>query len=480
MLQNFMEFVVPGDLHDSADRQRRVRVLGVMAAVVALISGARAVIFPASGSAVGTLPLLASSAVSAVVVLGVRRRWSPTITGNLMGAVLFSTCLITSIYRGGVGATVLLGIGAVPLLMTFVISWRAGLGWLVTVLSAVLALAAAQSGGGLPANHSAGDALLLDLTATMAITVVLFSLGLAFEWARDAAVSDRERAERDRRVAEEDARLLRADRMSSIGLLAAGVGHEINNPLTAAMLNLEALEGDPTHEERGDLISEALEGVRHIQTIVQDLMAFSRVDPSEPQAFPVERAVQAALSLTRNERRHQSALVTDLQPVPLVMGDESRLVQVFVNLLLNGVHAVRGREGASITVRLRAEGGSVVAEVEDNGVGMGPRDQAQLFQPFFTTKPRGEGTGLGLSVSLSIVREMGGDILVESAPGEGATFRVVLPQARAAPAGLAGGGASGGGARPPSADPPRGRRASGRPLAAARAATARGAHRGLG
>jgi PAS domain S-box-containing protein len=236
------------------------------------------------------------------------------------------------------------------------------------------------------------------------------------------------------------ARLQMADRLASVGTLGAGVAHEINNPLAYMLVNLhlvaeglERLRGSAvTHdvEPLHQVVRETVEGAERIASIVRDLKTFAR-GQQEDRLGPVEvsKAVELACKMADNVIKHRARLVTQFEPVPSVQGNESRLCQVFLNLLLNAAHAIPegDAEEHEIRVVIREGGaGDVVVEVRDTGSGMSPEVQARIFDPFFTTKPVGEGTGLGLSICHGIIDSMGGRIAVESTLGKGSTFRVSL------------------------------------------------------
>jgi PAS domain S-box-containing protein len=240
-------------------------------------------------------------------------------------------------------------------------------------------------------------------------------------------------------------RLVMADRLASVGTLGAGVAHEINNPLAYMLVNLhlirvglERLEAVAPPGAIGSLqqlVQETTEGAERIASIVKDLKTFARGE-QESRLGPVDvrRAVELACKMADNMLRHRARLVLDFDTVPPVEANESRLCQVFLNLLLNAAQAIPEGEPAEkheVAVRLRAQGpGQVLVEVRDSGVGMTPEVLSRVFDPFFTTKSVGEGTGLGLSICHGIVDSMGGSISVESVPGRGSTFRVVLRAAR--------------------------------------------------
>jgi signal transduction histidine kinase len=238
------------------------------------------------------------------------------------------------------------------------------------------------------------------------------------------------------------ARLLLADRLASVGTLAAGVAHEINNPLAFVLSNLGFLEedfrrlrgalpGEQLHELE-QILRETREGADRVRHIVHDLRTLSRDEGEELSIVDVCGVVESSVGLVRNELRHRARVVKDLEPVPLVWASEGRLGQVLLNLLINAAHALpTGHPDRNeVRVRVRAIADHVVIEVVDTGEGIAPEIRDRIFDPFFTTKPVGTGTGLGLSICHGIVTSLGGEISVESEVGRGSTFRLSLPAAR--------------------------------------------------
>ncbi len=242
-------------------------------------------------------------------------------------------------------------------------------------------------------------------------------------------------------------RLEIADRMASIGTLATGVAHELNNPLAYVLGNIAfslerlgalARAGGDCGEARGEVLREcvgALEdarsGAERMRDIVADMKLFSRAEQDARAPVQVGAALRAALSLADHEIRHRARIVLELAPVPPVLANESRLSQVFLNLLVNAAQAIpEGQADRNeIRVTVRDAGGKVEIAVRDTGCGIATEHRKRLFDPFFTTKPIGIGTGLGLSICHGIVTALGGEIDVESEVGRGSTFHVTLPVA---------------------------------------------------
>ncbi|HXU61845.1 MAG TPA: response regulator [Polyangia bacterium] len=251
--------------------------------------------------------------------------------------------------------------------------------------------------------------------------------------------------------------LLISERMASMGTLAAGVAHEINNPLSVVTGNLHVLRGEledlsrlvtdaetagnstalpaevrPRLAALHEAVRDAEEASERVRSIVQDLRVFSRPEDDRREALDIHRVLESSLRMARNELRPRARVVLKFGTVPLVEGNDGRLGQVFLNLIVNAAHAIpEGRVGQNaITIQTRGEGSMVVVEISDTGSGIAPEVLPRIFDAFFTTKPIGVGTGLGLAICHRLVTAMNGRIEVESRVGEGTTFRVWLPRAR--------------------------------------------------
>lgn len=267
---------------------------------------------------------------------------------------------------------------------------------------------------------------------------------------RDGGVSGAVAVLRD--VTEEKAtqtRLLVADRMASVGMLAAGVAHEINNPLAAVVANLElastalrevlAQPGAPVQlREVAKMLDEANEAGARVRGIVTDLRVFSRSEADSMSAVNIHEVLSSVLRLAKNELRHRAEVVLDYaDDVSFVEGNESRLGQVFLNLVMNAVQALPTGQAEQHEIRIRTRAlpnAQVLITVADTGEGISAEAMNRLFVPFFTTKGVGIGTGLGLSICQRLVTACGGEIRAESRPGEGAAFHVTLRAAAAPPA----------------------------------------------
>ena len=234
-------------------------------------------------------------------------------------------------------------------------------------------------------------------------------------------------------------RLSRKEHLITTGTLASGVGHEINNPLTYILANIEfATEelraiagGSPSGRltELVTVLSEAREGVERVRKIVRGLRALAR-EESVPIPTEIDAAVDIAINMSAHELRHKAKVIKKMEAAVAVLADESRLTQLLINLLVNAAQAFRAENVNTnrVTVASAQEAdGRVAITVSDNGPGMAAAVLQRIFDPFFTTKPVGEGTGLGLSICRSIVTALDGEIDAESTVGQGTTVRVRLP-----------------------------------------------------
>jgi PAS domain S-box-containing protein len=261
---------------------------------------------------------------------------------------------------------------------------------------------------------------------------------------------------------EKDILLLHQDKMSSIGQLAAGVAHEINNPMAFIASNLVTLKGyvdslsqfhrlfqgllekngtvqellvldEATRkldiafilDDISPLIAESSEGATRVKQIVHDLNGFARTDDSNFELADLNECVRSTVNIVRNEIKYVADLDLQLGEIPQISCSSNQLSQVIINLLVNAAHSISSH--GSITVITRQVDDTVVLSVRDTGKGMTEEVRKRIFEPFFTTKEVGKGTGLGLSISYSIIKKYGGEILVESEPGTGTTFTITLP-----------------------------------------------------
>ncbi len=229
-----------------------------------------------------------------------------------------------------------------------------------------------------------------------------------------------------------------AERLSALGTLSAGVAHEVNNPLAVVLANLNfALGSDGiTDPEVKEALGEAHDAAKRVAHIVRELQAFARPQAEQLLAIDPRTTLSSALSFTRTHWRRVCGVVLELGALPPVLAAPTRLSQVFVNLIINAVHAMEEHGTGPHTLTLTTgtnERGEAVLTVSDTGPGIPEELRLRVFEPFFTTKPRGRGTGLGLAVSRNILESFGGKLSIATGPGgRGTSFSIVLPATVAA------------------------------------------------
>jgi two-component system NtrC family sensor kinase len=229
--------------------------------------------------------------------------------------------------------------------------------------------------------------------------------------------------------------LVQSHKLSAIGTLTAGVAHELNNPINNITLTAEVLREDYTtlsDDDRLDMVNDLVSQAGRAQLIVRNLLDFARESEITTERLDVAELLRQTAALATNQIKLSGAKIALDVPGNLraIRGDKHSLSQVFLNLLLNALDAVGKGGHVRLTAANAREPGYIRVQVIDDGHGIPPHILPNIFDPFFTTKSRGKGSGLGLSVSLGIVQQHGGDILVESTPGSGTTFTVVLPAAQ--------------------------------------------------
>lgn len=280
------------------------------------------------------------------------------------------------------------------------------------------------------------------------------------EWLR---VQDKEQKSLINRLQEAQNQLLQSEKMASIGQLAAGIAHEINNPIGFVNSNIGSLQNylanlfqliehyegliqeaatveqkhqrmqlirkaadfDFLKDDIADLIRESMDGLKRVKDIVQSLKDFSHTGASDWQEADIHRGIESTLNIVYNEIKYKAEVVRQFGQIPLVRCAISQINQVVMNLLVNASHAV-GKQGR-ITISTDCHDGWVRIAVQDNGVGIAQENLNRIFEPFFTTKPIGQGTGLGLSLSYGIIKKHRGRIEVKSEPGKGTLFEIFLP-----------------------------------------------------
>jgi signal transduction histidine kinase len=276
--------------------------------------------------------------------------------------------------------------------------------------------------------------------------------------------------EATRKLEHQQVQLIQSEKMASLGQMAAGIAHEINNPMSYISSNLNTLcdytqvllglqqlyqeleeavvagvlqrveqvreriqalrrqeAVDSIVSDMQEVLEDSLEGTRRVDEIIQGLKMFARPDSGPPQLADVNKLLESTLKLVRNQLKYKCEVLCHFGSLPPLPCHSTQISQVFTNLLVNAAQAIE--EWGEIHITSRQEGAEAVVEISDTGAGMTPETLARLFTPFFTTKPPGKGTGLGLSICYSIINRHQGRIEVRSEPGKGSTFTIRLPVA---------------------------------------------------
>lgn len=229
-------------------------------------------------------------------------------------------------------------------------------------------------------------------------------------------------------IRHEQSKLIQAEKLSSIGYLAAGVAHEINNPLSGVMACLKALEKNQLNAPRRDAyFATARDGLERIETIVKGLVDYAEQRLPAPASLPAEAVYAACEPLVASYARERGVRFrSEIPPGTEVFADRPQLVQAAMNVVVNAISV--SEPDTEVVMDAVTEARRVALRVRDQGPGMDEQLILRACDPFFSTKPEGEGTGLGLSVTLSIVEAHGGELTFDSTPGKGTTVALWLPK----------------------------------------------------
>ncbi|MEE2702560.1 MAG: ATP-binding protein [Myxococcota bacterium] len=427
-----------------AEEQRRLRVL----TIVTLAILAMGPFFIYQYASMG-IPSVSIAVVATMGAAGLNLAWARRGAGSRAGgwvatALFFALLIFSNWNSGGFYDPNFGWFYFFPILAALLVDARAG--WTFTgIIAATIAFfwIAPQYGieipNNIPAEHHAEQSLANRLSAILAIGIVLAAISSHERFSRALLQRSNKslQGEIERRAATQE-RLIRTERAASVGGLAAGLAHEINNPLTYVIGNLDLLQEqlrtgtarDPAVRDRELLFlaSEALEGSQRVASLVQDLSTFSHIDDASVGPVDLAVAIEHSVRLVANEIRHRATFDVDCEPGLRVLGSEGQVQQVLVNLLVNAAHSIEpgSVEQNRIRVSARPRYQRILIEVSDTGCGINPETLGRIFEPFFTTKASGSGTGMGLSITRNVLDVMGGSITVESSLGIGSTFSVWL------------------------------------------------------
>jgi C4-dicarboxylate-specific signal transduction histidine kinase len=261
------------------------------------------------------------------------------------------------------------------------------------------------------------------------------NLLITSKFERDLAHSNNELSQALERLQENEEELVRAEKLSSLGRMSAGIVHEINNPLNYAKTSVHILKTftdmipAEEREDYADTLVDLDDGVQRVINIISDLRAFTRGDETTRTLLSLNTVLENTRRLLSNDLSTINFSCEIPEELELV-GNDNQLCQAFVNFIQNALRATEGRDDPTIKISAEASPGEgILVEIQDNGVGITPEAKAKIFDPFFTTRDVGEGMGLGLSLTLRIIEEHGGKIHVESEPDQGAKFTIYFPPA---------------------------------------------------
>ncbi|MBM4391854.1 MAG: HAMP domain-containing histidine kinase [Deltaproteobacteria bacterium] len=284
---------------------------------------------------------------------------------------------------------------------------------------ATQAIAGGKFGTPVPADAPAELAELAEHLNLMSEALAAYRARTAEQLASLATANDDLRRTQDA--------LVRSEKLASVGRLAAGLAHELGNPLAAVRGYVEILAGNPAHRDAGDIAHRAQVEVERMHSLLRNLLDFARADETEPGDVDLVQVIEEGANTVRHQVSFRGVeLSLGADPVPHVRGEVTKLHQVLVNLLLNAADAGARR----IEMGARVDGNDVLLSVVDDGEGIDPAHLSRLFEPFFTTRPPGRGTGLGLAIAHRVVEQHGGRIEVQSERGRGSCFTLRLPASR--------------------------------------------------
>ena len=430
--------VPPGML--APEHRRRIQVITMVTGLILMVGLPFVVQYWAIGMATMSLAVALTMVVGVINVWVLRRTHHADAAGIAGTAALFLLLVASNLHSGGFYDPNFGWLYVIPMVAALTVNARAGWAYAAVVLLTTGAFWWASELGieipdEVPADQHAIQSLLNRGSAVLTIAVVLAALAAREQFTAQLLRRANEGLMAEmRQAAHMEARLVQSERLASMGSLAAGMAHEINNPLTWMIGNLTLVERelpqlDAAHASQlRPLVDDALDGAVRVARIVKDLRGFTRAH-DDVRAVPARQVVDRALQLTAAELKHRATVETEVPADLVLRTNEARTVQVFVNLLTNAAHAIEAgdRDDNQVRVRARADQDDVLIEVSDTGCGMSRQTLRRAFEPLYTTKDVGVGTGLGLYVSRNILASLGGRLEIKSSLGEGTTVCVWLP-----------------------------------------------------
>jgi len=428
-----------------AEESRRLRLLNVVTLLFVAIGTVFVYRYYRLGLPEISIATLASMLSGGLVLVWVRRGGSSLTGGMLIASALFLLIMYASFFLGGVQGPAFDWFYVVPILGALLVNARVGgfFTGLVLLAAGFLWLAPTygiQVPNKMPFEFREEEIISNRLSAVLAIGVLLGALAAQQRHSRGILerVNNELNYEMNQRT-EMQARVVRTERAASMGSLAAGMAHEINNPLTYVIGNLELVKAYLAKELKSSLpgvkieteamLSEALDGAYRVAGLVRDLKTFTHASDEEMNSVDLAEILDRAVKMVGHEVKHRAQLEIDCPEDIKVLGNSGRVLQVVINLLTNAAHSIEPGSVQNNWIRLSAtlDDGRVLFKVVDTGSGIDPSRVERIFEPFFTTKAVGYGMGMGLSITRNILQSMGGAIDLEYSSPRGTAFVVAFP-----------------------------------------------------
>lgn len=375
---------------------------------------------------------LGQATVLAAFAFALRKfgRLRPLIHASI--TAIYLSLIVIALVSAGAGFTLPgVALALMPLCATLLSGSYAGAVWTAFSCAANAALALLAATGRIP-YHKPSEGLFPEHLTLFMLTLLMYFIATLYEFRKAESLEQMEALERERLAANAKTKLVEAERLAALGQIAAMAAHEINNPLSYVLNSLEHVQAwlykaDPPAQVT-EAVHDTLDGVHRIRRIVDDLRDYARPNEDEGAVADVHRAIVTALKTAEGHTRPRARVTTELDDVPPVFSNHGRLVQVVLNFIVNAAQAIPEGRAAQNEITVRAferPGGKVCVEVLDTGPGIRDSIIEHVREPFFTTKSRGEGSGLGLALSDHILQRCGGSLEIESSP-RGAVVRAVL------------------------------------------------------
>lgn len=427
-----LDWFIPETLRESQEEFFRARVAVGVAWLTFSLFASLAVVRAADGKWSRMGINLAQAAILAGFPFALRKFGRLHLMVQASISAIYLSLVIVSLAAAGGGFTLPgVAMALMPLCATLLSGMYAGAVWTVLSCAANAALGFLVVVGRLP-YHRPLEGLFAEHITLLALTLLMYLMGSLYELRKEESLEQVEALEHERLAADAKAKLVEAERLGALGQIAAMAAHEINNPLSYVMNSMEHVQGFLRNADAPAPVTEAvqdtLDGVHRIRRIVDDLRDYAGANEDQTAVADVHRAIVTALKTAEGHTRPRARVTTALDDVPPVFANHGRLVQVVLNFIVNAAQAIPEGRAAQNEIAVRAferPDGKVCIEVSDTGPGIRDSIIDRVREPFFNTKARGEGSGLGLALSDHILQRFGGSLEIQSS-ARGAVVRAIL------------------------------------------------------